>query len=95
MFSILCQGEEVFFVKGAIERILKQCRRYHNKSSLSSMTMKDEQSFLTEASQMGRAGLRGMTQQNQVSLSLLPDGGLRGMTQQNQVSLCLHATNVY
>ncbi|XP_024940158.1 calcium-transporting ATPase type 2C member 1 isoform X2 [Cephus cinctus] len=50
--------EEIFFVKGAMEKILPQCTKYSANGQLYSLNQKKEQEFLTEAYDIGRKGLR-------------------------------------
>ncbi len=54
------QGPAVFFVKGAMERILAMCTQYYYRGGLLPMTAKDVEIFTTQAHKMGAAGLRGM-----------------------------------
>lgn len=51
--------DEVFFVKGALEKILQQCTKYKCGSSAVPLNVKKEQDFLAEAYEIGRKGLRG------------------------------------
>ncbi|XP_062584876.1 calcium-transporting ATPase type 2C member 1-like isoform X1 [Saccostrea cucullata] len=50
--------EMVYFVKGALEKILANCSRYYNQGSTSTLTEKAKQEFYHDARLMGRAGLR-------------------------------------
>ncbi|XP_064640743.1 calcium-transporting ATPase type 2C member 1-like isoform X2 [Lineus longissimus] len=52
------QYEELYFVKGATERILRQCRRYYYNGAVLPFTIVQETVALEEASRMGTAGLR-------------------------------------
>lgn len=52
--------ETIFFVKGALEKILANCSRYYSQGVTLPLTEKAKQEFLREASMMGGAGLRGM-----------------------------------
>lgn len=49
---------EVFFVKGAMEKILPKCTKYCQNGTFTTMTSKKEQEFLAEAHEIGRKGLR-------------------------------------
>ena len=53
------QVEEVYFVKGALERLLRQCQKYYYQGSLLPMTAVQEKAFTYEAARLGTAGLRG------------------------------------
>lgn len=50
--------QEVFFVKGAMEKILPQCTKYSANGQLYSLTKKKEQEFFSEAYDTGQQGLR-------------------------------------
>lgn len=51
--------EEIFFVKGALEKILQQCTKYRSGNTAVPLNVKKEQDFLAEAYEIGRKGLRG------------------------------------
>uniref|UniRef100_T1KI74 P-type Ca(2+) transporter n=1 Tax=Tetranychus urticae TaxID=32264 RepID=T1KI74_TETUR len=51
-------GDEKFFVKGAIERVLNSCTRYSLNDNLVPMTADKKARFLREAQVMGHKGLR-------------------------------------
>ena len=51
--------EEIFFVKGALEKILQQCKKYRTSNGVVPLNVKKEQDFLAEAFEIGRKGLRG------------------------------------
>lgn len=51
--------EEIFFAKGALEKILQQCTKYKSGTSIIPLNVKKEQDFLAEAYEIGRKGLRG------------------------------------
>ncbi|KAI5716296.1 hypothetical protein M8J76_004136 [Diaphorina citri] len=51
-------SEEIFFVKGAIEKVLQQCTKYMNNGTVQAINLKKEQEFLAEAYDIGRKGLR-------------------------------------
>ncbi|XP_031843199.1 secretory pathway calcium atpase [Nomia melanderi] len=50
--------QEIFFVKGAIEKILPQCTKYSANGLVYSLTQKKDEEFLTEAYEIGQQGLR-------------------------------------
>ena len=54
------QGEEVYFVKGALERILPNCDKYFYKGTSMPLSSKQSEAYIQEAKQLGRTGLRGM-----------------------------------
>jgi len=49
----------MFYVKGALERVLKLCKSYYSNGSVNLLTNKQEQLYTTQASVMGTSGLRG------------------------------------
>lgn len=51
--------EEIYFVKGALEKVLKQCTKYSNVNDKILLSSKKEQEIFTEAYEIGRKGLRG------------------------------------
>ena len=59
MCCIMFQAEEYFYMKGAVERVLRHCSRYLYKGSLLPMNGKQEQVYISQAARMGSAGLRG------------------------------------
>ncbi|KAK7791810.1 hypothetical protein R5R35_005115 [Gryllus longicercus] len=71
--------EEVYFVKGALEKVLQQCTKYSSNGVLHPLNTKKEQDFLAEAYEIGRKGLRvvGMARGN--SLQDLVYMGLVGI----------------
>ncbi|KAL0099242.1 hypothetical protein PUN28_020072 [Cardiocondyla obscurior] len=50
--------QEIFFVKGALEKILPQCTKYYENGQVYSLSQKKDQEFLTEAYDIGQQGLR-------------------------------------
>jgi magnesium-transporting ATPase (P-type) len=50
----------MFFVKGALERILNNCSKFYNQGHLESLSEKRIQDYYHQASMMGNSGLRGM-----------------------------------
>jgi len=51
--------EEIYFVKGALEKVLKQCTRFCNGNEKLLLNGKKEQEIFAEAYEIGRKGLRG------------------------------------
>lgn len=51
--------QEVYFVKGALEKILPQCTKYYENGQVYPLSQKKDQEFLTEAYDIGQQGLRG------------------------------------
>ncbi|KAK6617086.1 ATPase, P-type (transporting), HAD superfamily, subfamily IC [Polyplax serrata] len=49
---------EIFFTKGAIQKVLQQCTKYKSGGSIIPLNVKKEQDFLSEAYEIGRKGLR-------------------------------------
>ncbi|XP_051155765.1 calcium-transporting ATPase type 2C member 1 isoform X3 [Leptopilina boulardi] len=50
--------QEVFFVKGALEKILPQCTKYSANGQLYPLNQKKDQELLAEAYEIGQQGLR-------------------------------------
>lgn len=50
--------QEIYFTKGAVEKILDRCTTYHYRNTLQSMTPKKKEVFLSEAERLGYKGLR-------------------------------------
>ena len=50
---------EIFFVKGAVEKVLGLCRTYNKWNQAEWLTEKHREEFMQEAVQMGVSGLRG------------------------------------
>lgn len=50
--------QEIFFVKGAIEKVLPKCTKYSLNGAHQQLTNKKEQEFMAEAHEIGRKGLR-------------------------------------
>ncbi|XP_003426720.1 calcium-transporting ATPase type 2C member 1 isoform X3 [Nasonia vitripennis] len=71
--------QEVFFVKGALEKILPQCTKYSVNGQLYSLTQKKEQEFFAEAYEIGQRGLRVIGLARGVSLQDLVYVGLVGI----------------
>lgn len=49
---------EIYFVKGAMERVLPKCTRFYQNGVFAPMSGKKEQELLAEAHEIGRKGLR-------------------------------------
>lgn len=54
-------GEELFFVKGALERVLHQCRYYAYRGTTLPMNQGQEEAYMQQGRRMGSSGLRGTT----------------------------------
>ncbi|EZA51926.1 hypothetical protein DMN91_007577 [Ooceraea biroi] len=50
--------QEIYFVKGALEKILPQCTKYYENGQVYPLSQKKDQEFLTEAYDIGQQGLR-------------------------------------
>ncbi|XP_054285623.1 calcium-transporting ATPase type 2C member 1 isoform X2 [Macrosteles quadrilineatus] len=50
--------EDIFFVKGALEKVLQQCTKYMSNGTTQPLNVKKEQEYLAEAYEIGRKGLR-------------------------------------
>lgn len=61
--------DEIFFVKGALEKILQQCTKYKSGNAFVPLNMKKEQDFLAEAYEIGRKGLRGESLSQYLTIS--------------------------
>jgi Ca2+-transporting ATPase len=55
----LQKKEELYFVKGALEKVLQQCTKYSSNGVFHPLNTKKEQDYLAEAYEIGRKGLRG------------------------------------
>jgi Ca2+-transporting ATPase len=73
------QGGEIYFVKGAIERLVKQCTTYSEYGVPKPMTAKKEEEILTNAYDLGRQGLRVLGMAKGTSFQNLMYVGLVGM----------------
>nr|CAD7439892.1 unnamed protein product [Timema bartmani] len=71
--------EEIYFVKGALEKILQQCTKYLSNGSLHPLNSKKEQDYLAEAYEIGRKGLRVVGMARGSSLQDLIYVGLVGI----------------
>ena len=49
---------EIFFVKGAVERLLKHCTKFNEFGLAKPLTTKKEEEILSHSYEMGRQGLR-------------------------------------
>ncbi|XP_058801743.1 calcium-transporting ATPase type 2C member 1 [Phymastichus coffea] len=64
MMAVKCAAKygeskhEIYFVKGALEKILPQCTKYSINGQMYSLTQKKEQEFFTIAYDIGQRGLR-------------------------------------
>ncbi|XP_039284046.1 calcium-transporting ATPase type 2C member 1 isoform X1 [Nilaparvata lugens] len=64
MMTVKCKpkygetNEQIFFVKGAIEKIIERCTKYLWNGTLQQLNDQKKQDFLAEAFEIGRKGLR-------------------------------------
>lgn len=72
-------NDEIYFVKGAIEKVLTQCSTYYDHGTIQKMSSKHELDFLQEAQQLGRQGLRVLAMAMGSVLGELTFVGLVGM----------------
>ncbi|KAL1129418.1 hypothetical protein AAG570_013945 [Ranatra chinensis] len=73
------EKEEIYFVKGALERVLQQCNRYVWNGQMQPLNSKKEQEILAEAYEIGRKGLRVVGMARGASLQELIYMGLVGI----------------
>lgn len=71
--------EEVFFVKGAMEKILPKCTRYVCNGQVLALNNKKEQDYLAEAHEIGRKGLRVVAMAKGTSMNDLIYLGIVGI----------------
>ncbi|XP_044006529.1 calcium-transporting ATPase type 2C member 1 isoform X4 [Aphidius gifuensis] len=71
--------QEIFFAKGAIEKILPQCTKYSSNGQLYPLNQKKDQEFLAEAHEIGLQGLRVIGLARGTSLQDLVYVGLIGI----------------
>ena len=55
------QTVELFYVKGAVERLLKMCRSFNYYGQAQPITAKFEADVLSHCAYMGSSGLRGLS----------------------------------
>jgi P-type Ca2+ transporter type 2C len=72
--------DEWFFVKGAIEMVLPQCKKYLFNNQVLTLTKQNETEYLSEAYEIGRKGLRVLALAKGRSLNDLIYLGLVGIT---------------
>lgn len=72
--------DEMFFVKGAIEMILPQCKRYLLNNQILPLTKQNESEYLAEAYEIGSKGLRVLAIAKGKSLNDLVYLGIVGIT---------------
>jgi hypothetical protein len=61
LFLFIQRQEDIYFVKGALEKVLQQCTKYASNGVCHPLNLKKEQDYLAEAYEIGRKGLRGET----------------------------------
>ncbi|XP_063992825.1 calcium-transporting ATPase type 2C member 1 isoform X2 [Diachasmimorpha longicaudata] len=71
--------QEIYFVKGALEKILPQCTKYSSNGQLYSLNQKKDHEFLAEAYEIGQQGLRVIGLARGTSLQDLVYVGLIGI----------------
>ncbi|XP_015433890.1 PREDICTED: calcium-transporting ATPase type 2C member 1 [Dufourea novaeangliae] len=71
--------QEIYFVKGALEKILPQCTKYSANGQVYSLNQKKDEEFLTEAYEIGQQGLRVIGLARGTSLQDLVYVGLVGI----------------
>ncbi|XP_023711698.1 calcium-transporting ATPase type 2C member 1 isoform X2 [Cryptotermes secundus] len=71
--------EELYFVKGALEKVLQQCTKYAANGVHHPLNTKKEQDYLAEAYEIGRKGLRVVGMARGSSLQDLVYVGLVGI----------------
>ncbi|XP_076621461.1 secretory pathway calcium atpase [Colletes latitarsis] len=71
--------QEIYFVKGALEKILPQCTKYSANGQVYSLNQKKDEEFLTEAYDIGQQGLRVIGLARGTSLQDLVYVGLVGI----------------
>lgn len=71
--------EEIFFVKGAIEKILPKCTRCVVNGQVVAINNKKEQEYLVEAHEIGRKGLRVVAMAKGSSMNDLTFMGIVGI----------------
>ncbi|XP_015110442.1 calcium-transporting ATPase type 2C member 1 isoform X2 [Diachasma alloeum] len=71
--------QEIYFVKGALEKILPQCTKYSNNGQLYPLNQKKDHEFLAEAYEIGQQGLRVIGLARGTSLQDLVYVGLIGI----------------
>lgn len=70
---------DIYFVKGAIEKILPKCVKYPWNGTLQPMTSKKEEEYMAEAHEIGRKGLRVVALARGYSLQELIFMGIVGI----------------
>ena len=71
--------QEIYFVKGALEKMLRQCTKYSVNGQVYSLNQKKDEEFLTEAYEIGQQGLRVIGLARGTSLQDLVYVGLVGI----------------
>jgi magnesium-transporting ATPase (P-type) len=61
LFLFIQRQEDIYFVKGALEKVLQHCTKYASNGVYHPLNKKKEQDYLAEAYEIGRKGLRGET----------------------------------
>ncbi|XP_013393466.1 calcium-transporting ATPase type 2C member 1 isoform X2 [Lingula anatina] len=71
--------QEMYFVKGALERLLQQCKTYYSRGAPLPLTGAQQHAYTLEASRMGVAGLRVLAMAYGPSMDNLMFVGMVGM----------------
>lgn len=85
MMAVRCSSkydkdkDEIYFVKGAIEKILPKCTRYSWNGNEQQMTPNKEQEFIAEAHEVAKKGLRVISMAKGTSLQDLIFLGIVGI----------------
>lgn len=72
-------GEELFFVKGALERVLHQCRYYAYRGTTLPMNQGQEEAYMQQGRRMGSSGLRVLGFASGRNMSELVFAGMVGI----------------
>ncbi|XP_022904126.1 calcium-transporting ATPase type 2C member 1 isoform X2 [Onthophagus taurus] len=70
---------EIFFVKGALEKVLPKCTQFSYNGTVQKLTTKKEQEYMVEAHEIGRKGLRVIALAKGTNLQELVYVGLVGI----------------
>uniref|UniRef100_T1J4W7 Calcium-transporting ATPase n=1 Tax=Strigamia maritima TaxID=126957 RepID=T1J4W7_STRMM len=71
--------QEIYFVKGALERVLQQCTSYFDHETVQKLTQKQIDQYTEAAQQLGRQGLRVLATAMGLDLEDLTFVGMVGM----------------
>ncbi|XP_077861777.1 calcium-transporting ATPase type 2C member 2-like, partial [Saccoglossus kowalevskii] len=71
--------QEVYFMKGALERVLNQCKTFNNYGTPATLTVKRLEMFAEEAKMFGRSGLRVLAMAVGTDMNALTFVGMVGI----------------